>query len=275
MTWLKERRMFKFSQTTLNIHRLLSATALILLIVYGELWQWGVVFAVHAILAIIGLIIYHRYLAHRSYNCPSWFLNMGMIISIIGPSAPAIIWVAVHRLHHKNPDTQADPHSPHHKSFSEMMFSKFNTPEKVYFRLVPDLAKMPIVMWTYNYFWLINIAYVLLIAFTMGWFAITYMYFVPGALKPIYGGLSNIVTHKWGYRNYDTEDKSTNPWWIYFMNYGDTWHNNHHYAPTSANYGKHWWEFDINFWIIKFVCYVSGTKYNDAFSNKDLQDKSS
>jgi stearoyl-CoA desaturase (delta-9 desaturase) len=32
---------------------------------------------------------------------------------------------------------------------------------------------------------------------------------------------------------------------------GEGWHNNHHHDPTSASVQHRWWEFDLNFYIIK------------------------
>jgi stearoyl-CoA desaturase (delta-9 desaturase) len=48
-----------------------------------------------------------------------------------------------------------------------------------------------------------------------------------------------------GYRNYSTEDNSTNIWWLGYFGFGQGWHNNHHYAQNAACYSKKWWELDL------------------------------
>ena len=38
----------------------------------------------------------------------------------------------------------------------------------------------------------------------------------------------NSAAHTWGYRNYPTNDNSTNLWWVALLSFGEGWHNNHH-----------------------------------------------
>jgi stearoyl-CoA desaturase (delta-9 desaturase) len=60
----------------------------------------------------------------------------------------------------------------------------------------------------------------------------------------------NSATHIWGYRNYDTTDKSRNLWWVAVLAYGEGWHNNHHAHPRLAKAGHRWWELDPTWWAI-------------------------
>ena len=39
--------------------------------------------------------------------------------------------------------------------------------------------------------------------------------------------------HKWGYRNFETSDKSTNNWWVNDLTLGSGLHNNHHHDPDN------------------------------------------
>ena len=85
---------------------------------------------------------------------------------------------------------------------------------------------------------------------------------VPGAI--IYGlqlgwipfwaaGVINGVGHYFGYRNFQTDDDSTNivPWaaWIG----GEELHNNHHAYPTSAKFSLRWYEFDLGWMYVKIL----------------------
>ena len=63
----------------------------------------------------------------------------------------------------------------------------------------------------------------------------------------------NSVTHTWGYRNYDTPDRSTNNWLVGLLAYGEGWHNNHHAFPRLAMHGHKWWEFDLSYMVIRFM----------------------
>jgi stearoyl-CoA desaturase (delta-9 desaturase) len=65
--------------------------------------------------------------------------------------------------------------------------------------------------------------------------------------------LVNSATHKFGYRSHDTDDKSTNCWWVAVLTYGEGWHNNHHAYQYSARHGLQWWEIDMTWMTIRFL----------------------
>ena len=47
----------------------------------------------------------------------------------------------------------------------------------------------------------------------------------------------NSVCHFFGRRRFETEDKSTNVWWLALPSFGEAWHHNHHAFPRSATHG--------------------------------------
>jgi stearoyl-CoA desaturase (delta-9 desaturase) len=55
----------------------------------------------------------------------------------------------------------------------------------------------------------------------------------------------NSVTHLYGYRRFNTNDNSRNVWWLFPLNIGENWHNNHHQYPRSASTSYAWWEVDL------------------------------
>jgi stearoyl-CoA desaturase (delta-9 desaturase) len=66
-------------------------------------------------------------------------------------------------------------------------------------------------------------------------------------------GVINGLGHFWGYRNFSTEDASTNlsPWGILIG--GEELHNNHHSYGTSARLSSKWYEFDIGWMYIRIL----------------------
>jgi stearoyl-CoA desaturase (delta-9 desaturase) len=62
--------------------------------------------------------------------------------------------------------------------------------------------------------------------------------------------LVNSATHKFGYRTYESGDRSTNCWWVALLTYGEGWHNNHHAYQYSARHGLKWWEIDATWMMI-------------------------
>jgi stearoyl-CoA desaturase (delta-9 desaturase) len=66
-------------------------------------------------------------------------------------------------------------------------------------------------------------------------------------------GVINGLGHWWGYRNYETEDASTNisPWGALIG--GEELHNNHHAFASSAKFSTRWWEFDLGWVYIRML----------------------
>lgn len=61
----------------------------------------------------------------------------------------------------------------------------------------------------------------------------------------------NSASHMWGYRNYQTNDRTVNCWWVGLLAAGEGWHNNHHALPSSAAHGHRWWEIDQAYLLIR------------------------
>jgi stearoyl-CoA desaturase (delta-9 desaturase) len=66
-------------------------------------------------------------------------------------------------------------------------------------------------------------------------------------------GIINGIGHYWGYRNFETEDGSTNITNFGFIIGGEELHNNHHAYPSSAKFSSKWWEIDIGWFYIKLL----------------------
>ena len=47
----------------------------------------------------------------------------------------------------------------------------------------------------------------------------------------------NSICHFSGRRRFASQDESRNVWWLSWISFGESWHNNHHAFPTSAFHG--------------------------------------
>ena len=63
----------------------------------------------------------------------------------------------------------------------------------------------------------------------------------------------NSAAHRWGYRNYETDDRSRNNWWVALLTNGEGWHNNHHAAPRTCSQGHRWWEIDLTYTFVRVL----------------------
>ena len=63
----------------------------------------------------------------------------------------------------------------------------------------------------------------------------------------------NSVTHRYGYRNYETDEDSRNNVLVGLFSGGEGWHNNHHADPRAARFGHRWWELDAGYRVIRIL----------------------
>lgn len=225
-------------------------------------WQ-GLVLAVGFawLTGCIGITLgYHRLFTHRSF---ATYRPLRWLIAWIGGLAgegSAVHWVANHRKHHAFSDQVGDPHSPIDGPWwSHMFWFTPNMEGQDYIdyntRWAPDIAKDRVMVFLDRTFllWHLLLGGVFYaIGHAMGGAAMAWSFVVWGMFVRLIWVLHstwfvNSATHMWGYRNYDTTDKSRNLWWVALLTYGEGWHNNHHAYPRMARYGHRWWEIDVTF----------------------------
>jgi len=165
-------------------------------------------------------------------------------------------WVAVHRKHHAKCETADDPHSPKVLGINRVLWGGV-------FLYVKESAKRETIE-RYGQGtpddWLERNLYSRYVMFGLTLTGVTDVVLfglVPGVLIfltqiawiPFWAaGVINGIGHYFGYRNWSTEDVSTNmaPWGVFIG--GEELHNNHHAYPTSAKFSSRWFEFDLG-WI--------------------------
>lgn len=167
-------------------------------------------------------------------------------------------WVAVHRKHHAMCEKPGDPHSPVVFGLSrvlaegaELYREETQNPETLekYGRGTPDdwLERR-----IYSRFpWLGIVIMVLLDLLLFGAPGIIIIAVQMAAMPVMAAGVINGLGHHLGYRNFESDDASTNlvPWGL--LTGGEELHNNHHAFPSSAKFSVRWWEFDIGWFYIR------------------------
>src|SRR5690606_2075639 len=73
-------------------------------------------------------------------------------------------------------------------------------------------------------------------------------------------GIINGLCHAKGYRNFATEDASTNLWPIGVFVAGEELHNNHHAFPTSARFSMRPHEIDLGWLHLKVLSWLGLAK---------------
>ncbi|OJV13003.1 MAG: acyl-CoA desaturase [Dyadobacter sp. 50-39] len=231
-----------------------------------------IVFVVHWYLSLFCQTFFlHRYSAHKMFIMSKpWerffylltYVSQGS--SYLSPRAYAIL----HRMHHAFSDTDKDPHSPHHtKNVFTMMWETKNIYNAVLnrkraienrfernypeWRLIEKMGDSWISRagWGVLYIAFYVLAYIYL---DMHWafFFLLPIHFLMG---PIHGAIVNWSGHKYGYQNFDNDDKSKNSLIFDFLMMGELFQNNHHKRPNSINFGSKWFEIDPTYPVIKLL----------------------
>lgn len=182
---------------------------------------------------IVGIsITLHRYYSHKSFEFRySIIKKLFTFISVIMCRGSPIGWVYIHRLHHGFSDTDKDPHSPKNLGFKLFSLKHLtNHSDKINKFLVKDLMTEEQLNLNKHYL-LYVFSYILLLAIV----DIQLVYFLwalPVVLVQISQNSFNYFGHTFGYRNFKTNDNSTNNIFLFPFIMGDAWHNNHHKNPA-------------------------------------------
>ena len=220
---------------------------------WGSWWHYLVVIFVYFLNGCIGMTMtYHKLLSHNSWPAPTWFRYFGTFCATIGLTGSALPWVAIHREHHRYTDTEKDPHSPHHigwfRAHYLSMFSKVNI------KYVSDLLRDPLMRFQHKYYFVINIAYGVIL-YLIDPMAVVYAWLVPAAI--LWNAGSSIVTfsHMYGYKNNQlSKNQSKNNLLLSYLVWGEGLHDNHHARPLDPNFGSNkWYEFDISYALISLL----------------------
>jgi stearoyl-CoA desaturase (delta-9 desaturase) len=208
---------------------------------------------------IAGVTIYlHRCQSHRALELHPAVAHFFRFWLWLTTGMVTRQWVAIHRKHHARCETPEDPHSPRVYGIgkvvlegAELYREAARDPELVarFGHGTPDdwiernlYSRYPVLGITLMFFidlLLFGVAGITVWAVQMIWIP----FFAAGII--------NGVGHWWGYRNYETEDGSTNisPWGILIG--GEELHNNHHAFASSAKLSSRPWEFDIGWLYIR------------------------
>jgi stearoyl-CoA desaturase (Delta-9 desaturase) len=201
---------------------------------------------------------YHRLHTHRSYRVPKALEYFFAVCGALTLEGGPIFWVATHRVHHQNSDTDDDPHTPHHGGFwAHMGWILFgqghHNDTELMSRYAPDLAADPFYRWLNTWHWVPLTVFGFTVLALGGWPMVLWLVFFRVTVGLHATWLVNSATHMWGKRRFATKDDSKNSWWVAILTFGEGWHNNHHAHPTSARHGLAWYEFDLTWLQIRLL----------------------
>ncbi len=220
----------------------------------------------------VGITVgFHRLLTHRSFQTHKPLEYLFAVAGSMAVQGPVISWVADHRKHHAHTDEEGDPHSPHvghgsgvrgvlaglwHAHSGWLMSTQGRADWK---RYAPDLYEdrgMRTISRRFVSLVLLSLAIPALAGYVVSgtlagaatgllWGGLVRIFFVHHVTWSV-----NSVCHFFGTRRFDTDDRSTNVFWLALPSLGESWHHNHHAFPRSAVHGLRRWEIDPSALII-------------------------
>lgn len=233
---------------SLFIAQFIAHMGLVWLVFKGEAWQWLVAIFVYFLTGCFGMsMTYHRLLSHRSWKAPKLFEMLGTLLGTLGLTGSALAWAAIHRQHHAASDRPLDPHSPVTQPWWRVQF--FSMYYKPNLRYVKDLLRNPYIVFCHRNYFSIQIAYVTVLLL-VDVNAVIYAYLAPAAILWHGGSLINSMGHMFGYRNFQTRDRSVNNPLLGIFMWGEGWHNNHHAKPFRKSFRVKFWEIDLSAFFI-------------------------
>ncbi len=231
------------------------------------------IFAAMYLLTAVGVTVgFHRMLTHRAFQTHRPLRYLLAILGSMSLQGPVIDWVADHRKHHAFTDEEGDPHSPHaghgagwrgmarglwHAHVGWLFQTHGQASSRRYAADLLEDSGMRRVNRGFPWIALLSLA----LPFALG-VAVSGGSLVAGLTALLWAGLVRIflvhhitwsinsICHFFGSRRFDTDDRSTNVFWLALPSLGEAWHHNHHAFPRSAFHGLRWYELDPSGWLI-------------------------
>lgn len=207
---------------------------------------------------------YHRVFSHKTHSLPIWKENILLFFATFAGQGASIFWIALHRgYHHPHADTVKDIHSPavygKLNAFIGWQYKITEESNSVNLKYAVDLLRKSNHLWLHKNYLKVLWGIPLLIALFNWHLALTAFCLVT-FIGVFQDNLVNVFGHSknmGGYRNFDTNDNSQNNLALGYLAWGQGWHNNHHYAPKSFDFGsgisKKWWEWDPSKIFLPFL----------------------
>jgi len=249
----------KHGTLTLNVvpFLLLQSSVLLVFTTYFSWTGLGICVASYLVrmFAITGF--YHRYFSHRTYRMGRVMQFLAALIGSTATQKGPLWWASHHRIHHKESDTDADPHDSH-KGFwhSHWMWFLYQESEDTDLELISDFAQYKELR-LLDQFWYVPSVVLGVGLFALGgWHWTVWGYFVSTFLLSNGTYTINSLMHYWGRQQYYTGDESRNHLLLALITLGEGWHNNHHRYQASTRNGFFWNEIDSTCGLLRLLSCV-------------------
>ncbi|MDQ5944533.1 MAG: hypothetical protein QG658_602 [Patescibacteria group bacterium] len=222
----------------------------------------------------------HRSLAHNAVTFDPRVVKVYDLIIRCSTGMEPNEWAAVHQQHHAHSDEAGDPHSPLMDGLATVQFNNVGEYKQAAKTEAVQRRRDLLPATPYEHVkWLsggrglifgIGAAAVLLgpvnglIVSLVHWPAYIGLSASVNSSHAFYrhetaitqGKASHLLWHfynRFGYRNYETGEYSSNQRWLAWLTMGEGLHNNHHGKPSSPNFNHKPEELDFGWMVIRWL----------------------
>ncbi len=222
----------------------------------------------------------HRSLAHKAVEFDPRIVKFFDLVIRCATGMDPNEWAAVHQQHHAHSDELGDPHSPVMDGLATVQFNNVGEYKRAaktedVLRRRKLLAPTPyehIKMLSGGRGLIIGIGTAVVFLGPTNGLIVSLVHwptyiglsasvnsshaFYPHADAVKQGFVSHILWHfynEFGYRNYETDEYSSNQRWLAWLTMGEGLHNNHHGRPTSPNFNHKPDEHDLGWMAIRWL----------------------
>lgn len=201
----------------------------------------------------------HRRLIHKSYQCPLWleyfFVHLGVIVGLAGP----IGMIKTHDMRDWA-QRQRDCHDyfghqqPMWKDFFWQVFCDIKLANPPSFNIESSVANSRVYLWMQRT-WMLQQLPLALLLFWLGsvsW--VVWGVCLRVSVSVVGHWLIGYFAHNHGQRDWHVEQAYVQGYNVPFaalLTMGESYHNNHHAFPGSANFALEKGQLDIGWWVLK------------------------
>ncbi len=195
-------------------------------------------------------VCYHRSLAHRAVKLNRWSEAALIFCAIFNGSGLPLTWVASHRIHHANADSEGDVSSPvRHGFWWAHLRWLWQAEFPAIGKFCPDMAGGSYRIWPALQPPILALSFFGGLMF--GWAA----FFWLGAIRLVFSLHAQCFVNSVCHTEPNTpvgSDSSRNVGWLGLMHFfqGENWHRNHHARPGLARLGYNWRQPDAGYAVI-------------------------
>ncbi|QRN03978.1 hypothetical protein GH742_08920 [Legionella sp. MW5194] len=228
-----------------------------------NVWAFLIIlfFTVHLSLLTISIYL-HRSETHRALKFHPVITHLFRFWLWLATGTNRREWVAIHRLHHQDPDGKNDPHSPVNLGIKTLFLSGIEIYNSA--KTEENVKQLGVIRnddflerHLYGKFSMAGPLVLMLIYIAFFGIWGVPLWFLQMILQIILqASVINGLGHYYGYRNFDTQDNSHNLTRFGLFIMGEELHNNHHGNPSSCKFSYQSNEWDLGWFYILILEYL-------------------